>query len=161
MPTGFLPFFFSFSQWFEFSRFSRFGFWLGFFFVLKRMVCFLDFWNETSRWKSRKKNGTIMWQTIGTGRHCEVDVDECRSDPCRNGGECVDLIDAFKCICPLGYTGHQCEVRSVAECCRVLPSFAVFLPSFTEFYRVLPSFTGFYLVLPSFTEFYRLLPGFT
>ena len=86
-----------------------------------------------------------MWQTIGTGRHCEVDVDECRSDPCRNGGECVDLIDAFKCICPLGYTGHQCEVRSVAECCRVLPSFAVFLPSFTEFYRVLPSFTGFYL----------------
>jgi hypothetical protein len=32
-----------------------------------------------------------------------------------NGGECVDLVDGFKCICPLGYTGSQCQVSSLNE----------------------------------------------
>lgn len=39
-----------------------------------------------------------------------MDVDECSSAPCANGGECVDLVDGFKCICPIGYTGSQCQV---------------------------------------------------
>jgi jagged-like protein len=50
---------------------------------------------------------------LETGRHCEVNVNECDSNPCRNGGECVDLINGFKCICPLGYTGHQCQASLV------------------------------------------------
>ena len=44
------------------------------------------------------------------GHRCEMNVDECSSGPCSNGGECVDLVDGFKCICPLGYTGAQCQV---------------------------------------------------
>lgn len=38
-----------------------------------------------------------------------VDVDECASQPCQNGGTCEDQINSFFCHCPPGYTGIQCE----------------------------------------------------
>lgn len=38
-----------------------------------------------------------------------VDVDECASHPCQNGGTCADRIHSFLCHCPAGYTGSQCE----------------------------------------------------
>jgi len=37
------------------------------------------------------------------------DVDECASNPCRNSGTCVDLIDGYNCSCAAGYTGVKCE----------------------------------------------------
>ena len=38
-----------------------------------------------------------------------VDIGECSSEPCQNGGTCVDEINAFTCICMIGYTGDVCE----------------------------------------------------
>jgi hypothetical protein len=38
-----------------------------------------------------------------------VDVDECASAPCQNGGTCVDLVDSFRCICPSGWEGNSCQ----------------------------------------------------
>uniref|UniRef100_A0A672LG93 Neurogenic locus notch homolog protein 2-like n=1 Tax=Sinocyclocheilus grahami TaxID=75366 RepID=A0A672LG93_SINGR len=49
------------------------------------------------------------------GVNCEYDVDECQSNPCRNGGTCIDLINRFSCACPPGTKGLQCEV-DVNEC---------------------------------------------
>ncbi|XP_052259240.1 uncharacterized protein LOC127863655 isoform X2 [Dreissena polymorpha] len=43
------------------------------------------------------------------GINCEIDTDECRSAPCKNGATCEDGIDKFICHCPDGYTGHLCE----------------------------------------------------
>ncbi|CAH2218126.1 jg26282, partial [Pararge aegeria aegeria] len=43
------------------------------------------------------------------GRTCARDVDDCASHPCRHGGECVDLLDAYRCICPVGFEGADCE----------------------------------------------------
>ncbi|KAI4888995.1 hypothetical protein NFI96_019092, partial [Prochilodus magdalenae] len=51
-----------------------------------------------------------------TGRRCQiVDVDECSSYPCQNGGTCVDQINSFSCQCPLGFTGALCET-DIDEC---------------------------------------------
>uniref|UniRef100_A0A8C2XCD3 Sushi, nidogen and EGF like domains 1 n=1 Tax=Cyclopterus lumpus TaxID=8103 RepID=A0A8C2XCD3_CYCLU len=50
-----------------------------------------------------------------TGRRCQIDVDECASHPCQNGGTCEDQINSFLCRCPPGYTGIQCET-DIDEC---------------------------------------------
>ncbi|XP_049630080.1 protein crumbs homolog 2 [Suncus etruscus] len=43
------------------------------------------------------------------GDDCGVDVDECASQPCHNGGSCQDLPNGFQCDCPEGYTGLTCQ----------------------------------------------------
>ena len=37
------------------------------------------------------------------------DVDDCQSDPCENGGTCIDKIDSFVCLCLPSYEGEMCE----------------------------------------------------
>ena len=38
------------------------------------------------------------------GGRCEVDVDDCKPNPCRLG-LCIDGPNAFSCVCPPGMTG--------------------------------------------------------
>ena len=45
-----------------------------------------------------------------TGRHCTLDINECRSTPCQNGGTCLNQVDQFSCICRDGFTGVTCQV---------------------------------------------------
>lgn len=39
-----------------------------------------------------------------------AEIDECRSQPCLNGGQCKDRIAEFLCVCEPGYTGLHCEL---------------------------------------------------
>ncbi|KAA0719812.1 Protein crumbs -like protein 2 [Triplophysa tibetana] len=50
-----------------------------------------------------------------TGANCSVDINECASKPCQNGGSCEDLVNGFMCLCADGFTGVQCEVN-INEC---------------------------------------------
>ncbi len=42
-----------------------------------------------------------------TGQHCETDWDECWSDPCLNGGTCIDQVADFNCSCAPGFRGKK------------------------------------------------------
>jgi EGF-like domain len=35
----------------------------------------------------------------------------CDSNPCGNGGTCENVGDGYRCTCPAGWTGDNCEVR--------------------------------------------------
>ena len=57
-------------------------------------------------------------QLCAPGYHgiiCNVEIDECRTEPCQNGGICTDLLADFSCECPTGWSGEDCSV-DVNEC---------------------------------------------
>ncbi|XP_060890101.1 protein crumbs homolog 1 isoform X2 [Labrus mixtus] len=43
------------------------------------------------------------------GHRCEQEVDECKSNPCLNGGYCRNLINKFLCVCDMSYAGDTCQ----------------------------------------------------
>lgn len=49
------------------------------------------------------------------GEHCEIDTNECRSNPCLNGATCTNLLDDFSCTCAAGFTDYNCNL-DVDEC---------------------------------------------
>ena len=50
-----------------------------------------------------------------------LDIDECASNPCQNGGVCKDQINGFVCTCAGQFTGTLCEIGKMD---RVLTWFA-------------------------------------
>ncbi|KAF4525401.1 hypothetical protein B566_EDAN004144, partial [Ephemera danica] len=49
------------------------------------------------------------------GPNCEHNIDDCAPQPCRNGGQCRDLVNDYACDCFPAYTGKNCET-DIAEC---------------------------------------------
>lgn len=45
------------------------------------------------------------------GDSCEDNIDECASQPCQNGGSCIDLVARYLCSCPPGTLGVLCEIN--------------------------------------------------
>ena len=39
-----------------------------------------------------------------------LDVNECVSKPCRNGGTCENLQGSYRCKCKAGFLGKHCEI---------------------------------------------------
>ena len=39
----------------------------------------------------------------------EAAVDECCSNPCQNGGHCIDQLQSYVCECAAGFIGDHCQ----------------------------------------------------
>lgn len=50
-----------------------------------------------------------------TGQRCNIDIDECASNPCRKGATCINDVNGFRCICPEGPHHPSCYSQ-VNEC---------------------------------------------
>lgn len=44
------------------------------------------------------------------GIRCEMEMNECASVPCKNGGTCQDAIGKFMCYCNVGFFGDDCGI---------------------------------------------------
>ncbi|KAG7237270.1 hypothetical protein INR49_032603 [Caranx melampygus] len=56
-----------------------------------------------------------------TGVNCDSEVRECDSQPCHNGGHCLDSENGYRCECPHGYKGTHCEDKTLT--CKDTPCF--------------------------------------
>lgn len=53
------------------------------------------------------------------GPRCTVDINECASSPCLEGGTCLDGANGFTCLCPPGARDARC--RPSTQPCRSSP----------------------------------------
>jgi hypothetical protein len=53
----------------------------------------------------------VLASTGFGGPECNFEYNECESNPCSNGGTCLDRVGEFQCICPSGYAGSRCETQ--------------------------------------------------
>ena len=52
----------------------------------------------------------VIYHTIG--ETCEYDIDECQDRRiCHHGGKCINNAGSYRCVCPTGYEGNQCQNR--------------------------------------------------
>ena len=41
-----------------------------------------------------------------------LDINDCKGNPCNNGGNCTDGIATYTCTCPDGFRGSDCETST-------------------------------------------------
>nr|XP_040034707.1 fibulin-7 [Gasterosteus aculeatus aculeatus] len=77
-------------------------------------TCFPGYHLVGSATRVCRDNGT--W--TGISAVCN-DVSECASNPCQNGGTCVEGVNQYKCTCPQNWSGSHCQHQTqtdVNEC---------------------------------------------
>lgn len=60
-------------------------------------------------------NFTCVCDAGFSGIYCHENINDCISNPCRNGGTCIDGVNSFQCFCSDGWEGRLCDLN-VNEC---------------------------------------------
>jgi len=79
-----------------------------------------------------------------------TDINECASNPCLNGGTCIDVVNGFTCTCGVGYTGQICETGIKLFIYHTIPYHTI--PYHTIPYHTIPYHTIPYHTIPYRTK---------
>ncbi|XP_073745586.1 coagulation factor XII isoform X8 [Callorhinus ursinus] len=87
----------------------------------RREKCFepqlLQFFHEKEIWHRLEPAGVAKCQCKGPDAHCKLLATQaCRTNPCLNGGSCLEAEGHLLCRCPAGYAGRICDVDTEARC---------------------------------------------
>ncbi|XP_011310712.1 delta-like protein 1 [Fopius arisanus] len=87
-------------------------------------------------WECRCQSG---W----TGDLCDEKLTFCdeHHDICQNNGTCISMTKEdgdYRCICPLGYMGRQCQIQTMEPATDLIPPLPVELPQESEISSVKP-----------------------
>uniref|UniRef100_A0A8C4LW37 Coagulation factor XII n=1 Tax=Equus asinus TaxID=9793 RepID=A0A8C4LW37_EQUAS len=87
----------------------------------QREKCFepqlLQFFHENEIWYRLGPAGVAKCQCKGPDGHCKPLASQvCRTNPCLNGGRCLEAEGRRLCRCPAGYAGRFCDVDTEASC---------------------------------------------
>lgn len=85
--------------------------------LLQNVPFFLGYFHSQTRILSSRYRWcvTSFRRLPAAGSRCELEINECLSNPCVNGGACEDQTGGYVCNCPVGFSGDHCEV-DVDEC---------------------------------------------
>ena len=92
---------------------------------------------------------------------CDENIDDCfgsstdpshPSNPCQNGGQCIDQIDDFVCECLPGFTGKKCQVHVFFICFLIFISSVRKVSKYFQFYQSYFDFLRYSMTLTSVKE---------
>jgi hypothetical protein len=55
----------------------------------------------------RRRHWHAAAYVFHAGETCEIDIDECASQPCLNNGTCSDDVAGYVCDCQPGFAGEH------------------------------------------------------
>ena len=47
-----------------------------------------------------------------------LEINPCQPNPCKNGGDCYETGEGYKCTCPRGFKGDFCESKFYQFSCK-------------------------------------------
>ena len=93
-----------------------------------------------------------------SGANCDVNNDECESNPCVNGGTCKDMTSGYVCACREGFSGEWGRFLVPAQALGATWSPDTGLPSRTP---VAPGPAGVGSQVPGSGQGFSSMPGRT
>uniref|UniRef100_A0A7N6BXW9 Delta-like protein n=1 Tax=Anabas testudineus TaxID=64144 RepID=A0A7N6BXW9_ANATE len=61
-------------------------------------------------------NFTCVCDPGFSGIYCHENINDCITNPCGNGGTCIDGVNSFQCFCPGGWEGLLCDHSELFAC---------------------------------------------